>query len=149
MLSSQTIYSGTNRITNFNCKIDFVQLLRRLRPYVPSTPPARSELRLVRGFTKLSLRRRRTVSAVERETHLAGLSLLPRRYKIARRELLPENGSLEVRAVRYNERDRVIVTCCCSFLIDPNLTNEAASSNLARLARRTSSLTNCLSAPPF
>lgn len=68
VLPTRTIYSGTNRITNFNCKIDFVQLLRRLRLYAPSTPPARSELQLVRGFTKLSLRRRRrrTVSTGER-----------------------------------------------------------------------------------
>lgn len=76
---TRTIYSGTNRITNFNCKIDFVQLLRRLRPYAPSTPPARSELQLVRGFTKLSLRRRRrrrrTVSTGERDTFCGTFSL--------------------------------------------------------------------------
>lgn len=109
-LSSQTIYSGTNRITNFNCKIDFVQLLRRLRPYAPSTPPARSELRLVRGFTKLSLRRRRrrTVSALERETHLAGDFLSSLRADIKSRDSsFRQNGSSEVRAVRNNERRHI------------------------------------------
>lgn len=45
-----------------------------------------------------------------------------------------QNGSLEVRAVRYNERDIIIVTCCFSFLVDADLTNKAQFSNLSCLA---------------